>query len=139
MPGPISAPKSGERKKENNINKIKAVAWAVTHSWNDECFILLFFVCGRSNRSVSASSCCILVFSEQHKWPSFVVVVGSEACRVCQHTLLSAHTQVLSALRQKSQKPAPWQRSMKLNNCLQACFIQPEAFFPGICAAQQEG
>ena len=87
-----------EKKKENNINKIKAVAWAVTHSWNDGCFILLFFVYGRSNQSVSVSSCCTLVSLEQHKWPSFVVVVCSEACTVCQPILLSAHTQILSAL-----------------------------------------
>lgn len=40
MPGPISA-LSLVGKKENNINKIKAVTWAVTHSWNDECSSLL--------------------------------------------------------------------------------------------------
>ena len=112
MPGPISA-LSLVREKKRKQHKIKAVAWAVTHSWNDGCFILLFVVYGRSNQSVSASSCCTLVSLEQHKWPSFVVVVCSEACTVCQPTLLSAHTQILSALwnrraRNQLLGSAPW-------------------------------
>ena len=42
------------------------------------------------------------------------------------YSTISTYSNLVSTLKQKSQKPAPWQRSVKLNNCLQACFIQPE-------------